>query len=1430
MTTNYKTNKSSKSPNDLRERKRGKFPGNYIATLIVLLMCFGSLRAQLPTGFVINQLTPNNINEAVAMAHAPDGRIFIAERRGNLKVYFQGTVTTIHTVSTITAGEQGLLGLALHTNFASNGRCYIYYTDVSNTFHRLDMLTISATNQVTSTNLMQFDPILSGFHNGGAMVFKDNYLYICIGESNQPAQSANLDTYRGKVLRLLDNGDPAPGNPYYSEAGANRQKRSIWAIGMRNPWYMSKDPITNRLYVIDVGGGFEEVNDVTAPEASRNYNYGWDQNWRSGADQANSTTTIPGIFYYGHNGWGCAITSGIAFNPAVSTAYPAQYRNRFYFTDWCSGWLRSFDLSNPGGGHQEFAATGFSSVLGLSLGIDGNIYFFRYNTNGSLCRLEYNLPTIPVVVNQPVSRTVTQNDPVSFSVTVSGASPMTYQWQKDNVAIPGATSSSYSIASAQLSDAGTYRCVVTNSFGTATSQGAVLQVQPFNARPVPRITLPLTTQTWSVNDVINYAGTATDLEDGTLPPSAYQWEVRLFHKDCPTCEHWHPGPDAADGVTSGSFIADNGGETSANIWVRLLLTVTDSQGRTGIDSVDVYPNKVNLTMVSNPAGLTLSAGQSNAAPFVKEAVVNALLTINAVSPQLSGDYSYAFSSWNIGGAASQLIRVPATNTTYTANFTGTFVGQTPFGGTPVSIPGTVLAQNYDLGGQGLAYNDLSTGNQGGQYRTTEAVDLEACSEGGFNIAYVATGEWTEYTMNVTQTGTYSIGLRVSTPNAGRTAHLEIDGVNVSGTLAIPQTGGWQSWQTVTIPNVSIAAGSRVLRLSLDSDNFNVSRMVFTLVGGNTAPTVSITAPAANASFTAPASVTITANAADADGTVSRVEFFQGATKIGEDLTAPYSFTWTNVVAGTYSLTARATDNSNAVTNSAAVAITVSAGSTQTPFNGTAAVIPGVVRVTEFDLGGQGIAYNDLSTGNAGGASRTTEDVDIEPCSEGGFNIGWVASGEWLEYTVNVAQTGTYSLTMRVATPNTGRTAQLELNGINLSGIINIPQTGGYQAWQSVVVPSISLSAGTQVLRLVLNGSDFNVSTMTFASVGGNSAPSVSITAPAANASFTAPASITITANASDADGSVSRVEFFQGTTKLGEDFTAPYSFTWTNAPAGTYSLTARATDNNNAVTNSAPVAISVTSNTQSPYGGVAKTIPGTIQAEEYDLGGAGIAFNDLSAGNSGGGFRTDDVDIEGCGDTGGGFNIGWVSAGEWLEYTVQAASAGVYQFNARVASINTGRRFTLLLNGTALASNVVVPNTGGWQAWQTVTVPGISIPAGTHVLRFTMVDAGFNLNHISFTLPAPIRTSLEGADAENSSFQIFPNPTSGNLFVNAYTGGQPVTLSLINGMGNVVLEKDFATSGERLETTLDCSALGSGIYYLKMIQGSDTKVQKVIIK
>ena len=174
-------------------------------------------------------------------------------------------------------------------------------------------------------------------------------------------------------------------------------------------------------------------------------------------------------------------------------------------------------------------------------------------------------------------------------------------------------------------------------------------------------------------------------------------------------------------------------------------------------------------------------------------------------------------------------------------------------------------------------------------------------------------------------------------------------------------------------------------------------------------------------------------------------------------------------------------------------------------------------------------------------------------------------------------------------------------------------------------------------------------------------------------------------------------------------------------------------------TNAKGIAKAVAGASASSYSGTAyngpHTLPGTVQFEDYDQGGEGVGYQDSDAGNNGGAYRSDDVDIENCGDTGGGFDVGWTVAGEYLRYSVQAQSAGTYAVTFRVASPSGGGTFHLEdETGANLTGSVTAPATGNWEVFTTVTASA-TLTAGSHVLRLVEETGGYNLNWMAFAAP-----------------------------------------------------------------------------------------------
>lgn len=644
----------------------------YGVLLIVSLMAgVSAVTAQTFPSKFSQVVVAGGISNPTVMAFAPDGRIFVGQQNGVLIVIKNGVklATPAIRLSVNSSGERGLIGIALHPGFSTNGFVYLYYTLSDGTRNRVSRFTMSGDvlNASSEAIILNLDPLSSATnHNGGAMRFKGDILYIATGENANGAHAQNLETYHGKLLRVNADGSAPADNPF-NVSGASAQRKRVWAYGLRNPYTFDVQRGTQRIFVNDVGQNtWEEINEATTGKL----NFGW-----PGSEGAttNPAFTTP-AFSYPHgsgDGRGCAVTGGVFFNP-LSTDYPASFIGKYFYQDLCNAWINYLDL-NSGATRNAFATGLPGQSLALAVGLDGNLYYLS-RTAGSLYKIIYTENASATITDQPDNVTVSEGQPATFQVTASGAAPLTYQWQKNSVNIPGATSATYTIPAVQPSHAGGYQVVVSNVVGSTVSRVATLTVTAFNSPPSASITSPVTGVMYRGGNVINFSGAATDPEDGTLPASVFTWSV-VFHHGT----HVHDGPPIAQGVTSGSFSIPNSGETSADVFYRLHLTVTDSRGLTNTETVDIKPHKTTITLSSNPAGLNLNLdGQPVKAPYSTLGVEGIRRAIGAVSPQTVNGINYIFTHWTHGGGATQTITTPVANTIYTANYSASNVLPPPW--------------------------------------------------------------------------------------------------------------------------------------------------------------------------------------------------------------------------------------------------------------------------------------------------------------------------------------------------------------------------------------------------------------------------------------------------------------------------------------------------------------------------------------------------------------------------------------------------------------------------------------------------------------------------------------------------------------------------------------------------------------------------------
>jgi glucose/arabinose dehydrogenase len=477
--------------------------------LWVLAACLGINGATLPPGFTETQVV-NGLTSPTAMEFSPDGRLFVCQQGGQLRVIKNGALlpTPFVSLAVDASGERGLLGIAFDPNFSTNNFIYLYYTPTSSPKHN-QVSRFTANGDVVAAGsevvILTLDNLSSAQnHNGGAIHFgPDGKLYVAVGDNAEGSNSQTLVNRLGKMLRINSDGTIPTDNPFFNTAtGLNR---SIWALGLRNPFTFAFQPNTGRMFINDVGQNtWEEINDGIAGS-----NYGWPT---TEGDTNNPNFRAP-IFSYLHTSGdtgGCAITGGTFYNPAT-VQFPSSYVGKYFFADLCNGWIRLLD---PANNTATGFATGIANVVDLRVTPDGSLYYLAFGAGG-VFRVQFPASQQqPSITTPPSNQTVIQGQTATFQVVASGSAPLSYQWQRNTVNISGANSSTYALSNVTAADSGArFRCVVTNDFGTAISTEATLTV-----RIPPSITTPPASQNVTEGQSVTFQVTAT----GDAPLS-YQW-------------------------------------------------------------------------------------------------------------------------------------------------------------------------------------------------------------------------------------------------------------------------------------------------------------------------------------------------------------------------------------------------------------------------------------------------------------------------------------------------------------------------------------------------------------------------------------------------------------------------------------------------------------------------------------------------------------------------------------------------------------------------------------------------------------------------------------------------------------------------------------------------------------------------------------------
>lgn len=644
-----------------------------------------SSAASVPSGFVDNVLFSAAV--PTGLAYEPgSGNAFVLEKgssgtaRVRRRALSGGTVTTALTLTCVdAAGERGLLGIAFDPDYLLPGSrfVYLYYTQSlscagagSGSRNRVVRYLESGGVLASSDALLEGPTLNSATnHNGGTLRFApDKTLFISMGDNDTDSDanplSRSLADLRGKLLRINRDGSIPASNPFVGQSG---KRAEIWAWGLRNPFRFTIDTVTGTPWIGDVGENAWEEIDRGVAGADYGYPcFEGDASFHT-CNPAPTSPTGP-VFAYGHSGTpftGETIIGGPVYRGGN---FPASYQGRLFFADYVDGWIRSAAI-DPGG----------SSLSDIQLFTDtaGSPVDLVQAPNGCLGYVDINGPNVHEIcftggANQAPTA-VASADPTSgpapLAVQFTGASSsdldgdkLAFSWSFGDGASSTAANPTHTYA------AGIFSAVlsVNDGQGAANSVAAAapIVIVSGDTAPVPSIDQPAGGTHYDAGDTIAYAGSATDVDEGSIPASGLSWTI-VFHHDT----HTHPFSGPIGGVSSGSFTIPTSGEDATNVWFRIHLTATDSFPASSSTFVDVLPNISTITLAASPAGqgLKLSAnGTQSTAPVSFDSVVNFPRTIAAPPTQSAAGRSWAFLHWSDAAASTRTIAAPASATTYTA--------------------------------------------------------------------------------------------------------------------------------------------------------------------------------------------------------------------------------------------------------------------------------------------------------------------------------------------------------------------------------------------------------------------------------------------------------------------------------------------------------------------------------------------------------------------------------------------------------------------------------------------------------------------------------------------------------------------------------------------------------------------------------------------
>ncbi|MEX0751064.1 MAG: PQQ-dependent sugar dehydrogenase [Dehalococcoidia bacterium] len=660
---------------------------------------------------------------------APDGRIFIAYRYDEVKVWDGTTLHNYYTVPDVNdVQDRGLLGMTLDPDFATNGWVYLAYThehnendpngpktnkvmrvrantpsgNVANPATREVLLgTFATTAADPSCDEMSGGervwpenidciPVDHFSHAIGNLRFgPDEMLYVTTGDGasyvtvdSRAVRVQDVTSLAGKILRVNpDTGDGLADNPFWT-GDANDNESKVWAMGLRNAFRFNFQPGTNVIFSGDVGwNDWEEINVINAGD-----NLGWpcyegpfEQDGYAAFSECQDlydlgTAELP-LHAYEHPPSSAVV--GGQFTGV--NGYSAAFQNTYFFGDYARDEISvlKVDASNNmiPGSDDVFTSNGAGPVQ-IEVGPGGDVYYLALD-GGEIRRIRFigdNRPPVAVAGGSPTSgdAPLTVNFTSAGSGDPDGGQAITYDWDFGD----GATSTLPN-PSHEYTDDGDYTATLTVTDPLNLTDSAIVDISVGNNAPTADIVTPTDGGRYDVGDIIAFSGTGTDPEDGTLSGTGLQWTVLLEH--CSEVEfiNCHNHLESQPTGSGGQIGADDHGDFT---FYTITLTVSDSGGLQDSESISITPNRVDLTLTSNRTGIQITVdGTTQTVPFTRSVPRNSEHTLLAPSPQNPGGGNVYFSAWSgvHGSCTPPIVGCVIITAGATATYNATFVDPTP---------------------------------------------------------------------------------------------------------------------------------------------------------------------------------------------------------------------------------------------------------------------------------------------------------------------------------------------------------------------------------------------------------------------------------------------------------------------------------------------------------------------------------------------------------------------------------------------------------------------------------------------------------------------------------------------------------------------------------------------------------------------------------